>query len=108
MTLIESHRAWKSARMARMAEDVRGKLGHALHRHLPGIEVWLYGSLVNPERFHANSDVDLALSELPPGMTREYLQSLLSREVGREVDVCLLEKTRLRDGILKQGEKWIR
>ena len=39
-------------------------------------------------------------------MTIEYLQSLLSRDVGREVDVCLLESTRLRETILREGEEW--
>jgi hypothetical protein len=49
--------------------------------------VWVYGSLVKPGRFHSWSDVDVALESLPAGMTLEYLQSLLSADVGREVDV---------------------
>ena len=91
-----------------MVEEARHKLGEALGRHVPGVAVWVYGSLVKPERFNEHSDVDLAVSELPPGMTLEYLQSLLSRDVGREVDVCLLESTRLKDCIQREGELWTR
>jgi hypothetical protein len=40
-------------------------------------------------------------------MTLEYLQSLLSTDVGREVDVCLIDHTRLRPVIEGSGERWI-
>ena len=89
-----------------MVTEVRVNLRNALDRHLPGITVWVYGSLAKPARFNAHSDVDLAVCDLPPGMTIEYLQSLLSRDVGREVDVCLLKSTRLREAILREGEQW--
>lgn len=108
MTLVEEHRAWKRARRAGMAADVRERLRRALDRHLPGVTVWVYGSLAKPDRFHSFSDVDIAVCGLPAGMTLELLQSLLSREVGREVDVCMLESTRLRETILREGEPWTR
>ncbi len=69
--------------------------------------MWVYGSLVNAGRFHEWSDVDIAVESLPQGMTLEYLQSLLSAEVGREVDVCRLDRTRLRSVIEREGERWI-
>jgi hypothetical protein len=65
--------------------------------------VWVYGSLVKPGRFHEWSDVDVALESLPAGKTLEYLQSLLSADVGREVDVCFLDRTRLRPVIEREG-----
>jgi predicted nucleotidyltransferase len=68
--------------------------------------VWVYGSLVAPGRFHEWSDVDVALEWLPSGMTLEYLQSLLSADVGREVDVCLINRTRLKPTIERSGERW--
>ncbi|MEI6257522.1 MAG: hypothetical protein WCQ77_12850 [Planctomycetota bacterium] len=49
----------------------------------------------------------MALESLPDGMTLEYLQSLLSADVGREVDVCLIDRTRLRPVIEGSGERWI-
>jgi hypothetical protein len=50
MTLIESHREWKAARQSEMVKEVREKLDRALQLHLPGIDVWVYGSLVKPGR----------------------------------------------------------
>jgi hypothetical protein len=49
----------------------------------------------------------VAVESLPPGMTLEYLQSLLSAEAGREVDVCRLDRTRLLPVIEREGERWI-
>ena len=40
-------------------------------------------------------------------MSLEYLQSLLSADVEREVDVCSLDRTRLRPVIEREGERWI-
>ena len=51
--------------------------------------------------------VDVALESLPDGMTLEYLQSLLSTYVGREVDVSIIDRTRLRPVIEGSGERWI-
>jgi hypothetical protein len=62
---------------------------------------------VNPDRFHGWSDGDVALESLPTGMTLEYLQSLRSADVGREVDVCFIDRTRLRPVIEGSGERWI-
>ena len=106
VTLIEPHRAWKRARQAGMVAGVRRNLRTALDRHLPGITVWVSGSPAKPERFSAHSDVDLAVRGLPRGMTIELLPSLLSRDVGREVDVCLLDSSRFREAILREGERW--
>ena len=85
-----------------MEEDARRRLKNSLRRHLPGIPVWVYGSLARPGRFGEHSDIDLALTTLPDGMSLDYLQSLISRDVGREADVCLLQETRLRE-IIETG-----
>lgn len=109
----------------------RDVLRGALARHVPGTVVWVYGSLVRgsdktnrgastscgcdrvlsepvkPGRFHDWSDVDVALESLPSDMTLEYLPSLLSAEVGREVDVCMLDHTRLAQEITWSGERSI-
>ena len=90
-----------------LADRTRELLRAALARHVPGTVVWVYGSLVKPSRFHDWSDVDVALESLPAGMTLEYLQSLLSADVGREVDACLIDRTRLRPVIEGRDERWI-
>ena len=69
--------------------------------------VWMYGSRVKQGSFGPDSDVDLAFESLPPGMSLYLLQSLLSEAVGREVDVCMLSETRLREKILREGEKFM-
>ena len=106
MTLLAEHRAWKSRREIAQSESARECLRSALGRYLPGVPVWIYGSLLDPRRFCDCSDIDLAIAHLPEGMTLEYLQSLLSSEAGREVDVCLLDRSRLREQILATGEPW--
>lgn len=89
-----------------MEQAVRRRLRDSLRRHLPGIPVWIYGSLAKPDRFGEHSDIDLAVTALPDGMSLDYLQSLISRDVGREADVCLLHETRLREVIEREGELW--
>ncbi|NQW47442.1 MAG: hypothetical protein HQ464_06715 [Planctomycetes bacterium] len=62
---------------------------------------------MKPRRFHGWSDFDGALESLPAEMTLEYLESLLSADVGREVDICLIDRTRLSPVIEGSGERWI-
>lgn len=107
MWLLASHREQRRRDDAALAERTRGLLRESLSRHVPGTAVWVYGSLIKPGRFHEWSDVDVALEALPAGMTLEYLQSLLSADVGREADVCLLDRTRLKPVIEGGGERWI-
>lgn len=107
MWLLIEDRERCRRRDARLADHTRELLRAALGRHAAGTAVWIYGSLVKPGRFHEWSDVDLAFESLPPDMSLEYLQSLLSADVGREVDVCLVDRTRLRSVIEREGERWI-
>lgn len=103
--LMRSTRAEAAAREARR-EEVRVGLREALRRQLPGVAVWVYGSLCNPGRFNEWSDADVAFEELPAQASLAQLQSLLSAEVGVEVDVCLLSRTRLEASIREKGERW--
>ena len=107
MGLLAAERERRRRRDAQLADHTRGLLTAALARHVPGTAVWVYGSLVKPGRFHEWSDVDVVFESLPAGMSLEYLRSLLSADVGREVDVCMLERTRLRAAIEREGERWI-
>lgn len=107
MWLLASQRERRRQNDAALADRTRHLLRDALRRHVPGAAVWVYGSLVKPGRFHDWSDVDVAFESLPAGMTLEYLQSLLSADVGREVDVCLVDRTRLKAVIEGSGERWI-
>lgn len=107
MWILASEHERRRRADAILADRARDLLRAALARHVAGTAVWVYGSLVKPGRFHEWSDIDVALEALPPGMTLEYLQSLLSADVGREVDVCLIDRTRLKPVIEGSGERWI-
>lgn len=107
MWLLASQPEQRRRNDAAIAGCTRGLLRESLSRHVPGTAVWVYGSLVRPGRFHEWSDVDVALESLPAGMTLEYLQSLLSADVGREADICLIDGTRLKSVIEGSGERWI-
>jgi predicted nucleotidyltransferase len=86
---------------------VRERLAEALAVHLTqGSRVWVYGSLVEPDRFREWSDVDLALECDPPGMNIYLLASLLAERCERRVDVCLIGETRLAAAIRRRGEAW--
>ena len=86
--------------------DVRERRRSALLTHAQGEVVWIYGSLCRPGKFNEFSDGDVAFEALPEGISMGYMQSLLSRDTGVEVDVCLLGQTRLEEVIRKHGEKW--
>jgi len=107
MSLLSAHRERLRRDRARLCGETRELLRESLARHLPGIPVWVYGSLLDESRFQPASDVDLAIERLPESLSLELLQSLLSREVGREVDVCLLDRTRLKPWIIARGQRWI-
>lgn len=63
-----------------------------LHEHLPGVEVWAYGSRVNG-RSHEGSDLDLVLRG--PGMTEIPLDQLASfEEAVRESHIPFLVESR--------------
>jgi len=106
MWLLTEERERRRQRDQALADRCKTLLRASLARHAPGTAVWVYGSLVKPGRFHEWSDADVAFESLPAGMSLELLQSLLSADVGREVDVCILSHTRLRDVIEREGERW--
>jgi predicted nucleotidyltransferase len=85
----------------------RDRLREVLHRHLPGRRVWVFGSLLEPGRFNAASDIDLAVETLPEGMSLYTLTALLEEEMRRPVDIICLPGSRLRNKIITEAESWI-
>jgi predicted nucleotidyltransferase len=90
----------------RLWRETRERLLESLQRRIPGHRIWLFGSITQPGRFNAVSDIDLALEQEPTGYTYHGLGSWLEQDLGRPVDVLLLSKTRLREKILAEGEPW--
>lgn len=106
-TLLQSMNEERAAAAERLRLEVRQALRAALTDLLPGRSVTVFGSLTQTGRFTEYSDVDLALRELPAGLSLYQLIALLSERLGRRVDVVMLCETRLRDKIEREGEVWI-
>lgn len=85
---------------------MRETLKISLGRHLPGQQVWLFGSITQPGRFNAASDIDLAIEALPGEMSLYTLTAQIETDVRRPVDVVYLPESRLRDKIIASGESW--
>ena len=67
-------------------------------------EAYLFGSLVRPGRFSADSDIDVAVA----GLGADYwaFAAELSRRVGREVDLVDLPTSRFARRICREGLRW--
>ncbi|MEO0407399.1 MAG: nucleotidyltransferase domain-containing protein, partial [Cyanobacteria bacterium P01_A01_bin.135] len=71
-----------------------------------GIEQgYLFGSVTQPGRFTARSDVDLAVAGLTPG-DPFGLMSFLSTEVNRDVDLVPLDQCHFAEKIRREGVQW--
>lgn len=81
-------------------------LKDALAELLPGQGCVVFGSVLQPGRFHDRSDVDIALWHTPPGVSEYRLQAALEERLRRPVDLVLLPESRLREKILREGELW--
>jgi predicted nucleotidyltransferase len=77
------------------------------HQHLRQCKIWVYGSLAHPGRFRPESDIDLALDQEPENLSIYGISALLSENLGRPVDVILLNETRFRNKILEESISWI-
>ena len=98
--------AGRQARRAALWQATRDRLRQVLNEVLPGVKVWLFGSITRPERFHERSDVDLALEKLPDERSHIDLLIEIDTRLERSVDLVLLNESRLRDKILSTGELW--
>ena len=81
-------------------------LKRALRELLPRQRCVVFGSLLQPGRFHEWSDVDIALWDRPPGVSEYRFQAELEERLRRPVDLVLLPESRLREKILREGELW--
>jgi predicted nucleotidyltransferase len=107
MTLLQKRDAARRQRRLEVYADTRRRLRAALADLIPGCKVILFGSLTKPGIFNDRSDVDLALEAPPPHVDAWRLMSDLMERLGRPVDVVLLEKSRFREKIQREGEAWI-
>jgi predicted nucleotidyltransferase len=98
----ERRRRDRESEYERVRTELRGVL-----RRVAGLdEVIVFGSLTHRGAFHRHSDVDLAIWREPPGWTYYGLADWIAEAVGHPVDVILLNETRLKEKILREGELW--
>ena len=106
MTLLHRLNHERAERNEVLRLEVRQRLRKVLRQLAPADEVVVFGSLAKPYRFTDTSDVDLALTAEPRGMSLYQLTGLLAEQMGRPVDVVLLSECRFRDRIVREGELW--
>lgn len=106
LELLEERDAARRRRRLQLREEMRHKLRAALADMIPGEKVIVFGSLVRPGVFNDRSDVDLALEREPRQMSEYQLASRLMEALQRPVDIVLLQNSRLREKILREGELW--
>ena len=107
MTLLLEFQRERDQQREQLRRETREKLERALQEVLPGQVVFVFGSLVKRGAFHAQSDVDLAVFELPGRASEFAVHGMLEERIGRPVDLLLLAEHRLKDKIQREGELWI-
>src|SRR5581483_2481945 len=102
MTLLQQMVRQRFEDRERQRQETRDRLREVLTRIMPGKRVLLFGSIVQPGKFAEHSDIDLALETEPSGTTIYHLISILSEEMGRKVDVMLIDECRFKDKVLRE------
>ena len=106
MTLLQKRDAERRRQRLVLHDRTREELRECLHDLLPASRVIVFGSLTKRGVFNAASDIDLALFEEPAGKSIFLFMAEVEERMRRPVDVLLLEKTRLKEKILREGEVW--
>ncbi|MEO5721230.1 MAG: nucleotidyltransferase domain-containing protein [Chthoniobacterales bacterium] len=105
-TLLQQRDAQRRDRRRESWNRTRVELRRVLGELVPGESVLVFGSLTRPEAFGDASDVDLALFSEPPGKSLYSLQAEFEERMERRVDLILLEESRFKDNLLREGERW--
>ncbi|HAN73116.1 MAG TPA: signal peptidase [Planktothrix sp. UBA8407] len=66
---------------------------------------YIFGSLTQPQRFHQNSDIDIAVEQINPDDFFAVI-GFISETMGRDVDVIELHKCHFGDRIRQTGILW--
>lgn len=106
MTLLQKRDAERQRQRLVLFDRTREELRAALREVLPASRVIVFGSLTKRGVFNAASDIDLALYAEPAGRSIFGLMAELEERMRRHVDVLLIDKTRLKEKILREGEVW--
>ena len=106
MTLLQKRDAERQRQRLVLFDRTREELRAVLRDVLPASRVIVFGSLTQRGVFNAASDIDLALFAEPAGQSVLGLMAEIGERMRRPVDLLLLEETRLKEKILREGEVW--
>ena len=106
MNLLEERRLKYRQSCERQRLQLLGKLRTELQLLLSGQRVFVYGSAAKPHCFGSDSDIDVAIELEPPELPDYRLVGILSEKLGRPVDICVLERSRLKEKIAREGIEW--
>ena len=106
--LIEEVYRRKREERERLRQSVLKKVFEALdrlRREVPFREAYIFGSLSRPYAFYESSDIDIAFCGLPEEKFL-FAMAFLSDLLERDVDVVMLEKSKFKEKILREGIRW--
>ena len=89
-------------------QDLLQKVVEWLNKHglQYGIQTaYIFGSLTQPQRFHQNSDIDIAVEQINADDFCAVI-GFISEAMGRDVDVVELHKCHFGDRIRQTGIRW--
>ncbi len=86
-----------------MRIDRLARVRRSIARHAAGEVAYVHGSVIVPGGYRDTSDVDVAFEPIVGAAWLDRLQSVLSREVGCEVDVMELSDSPLSAKVRRQG-----
>ncbi|APB33961.1 signal peptidase II [Gloeomargarita lithophora Alchichica-D10] len=66
---------------------------------------YIFGSLTQPQKFHHNSDIDIAVEQINPDDFFAVI-GLLSETMGRNVDIIEVDKCHFGNRIKQAGIRW--
>lgn len=106
MTLLQKDEQRRAAERERKRQSIRARLRSALQEILPGKRAIVFGSLIRPGEFTDASDVDVALLEMPTDRSHFGIISELEERLHRSVDLIMLDESRFKEKIQREGELW--
>jgi predicted nucleotidyltransferase len=110
----ESFELWRRLAKARLQEHERERERvlstvleaiRELAQHYTWADLYIFGSITSPGRFHPRSDVDIAVRGLNKFDHFAFIGDI-SLLIGRSVDVVRLEDCRITESITSKGLKW--
>jgi predicted nucleotidyltransferase len=107
VTLLAQRDRVRTLARLQLFDDARRRLRDALRERAAGHVFWVFGSLTRRGVFNSASDIDLAFESLPNGLTEYQLAAELEERLLRRVDLVDFHRSRLRDKIQREGERWI-